>query len=492
MHEKFQPKEADPVFEKSRKIAKEKLKKITKESFTGFAVRAMNISEFEKAIANGRVEDGKEVYLPNHSYRGARYMHTDFDPHSLKSHIPTSFEDYQAQEAQTPYPGGDENQIFTKYLHQKNWENRVRDWTAAGISLSNMESFFSNIRDYEKLVKELRDIATETKDGFTGKDRRERTFKLMKEKMLKPYRPLVQHIADLQKIYDECVSRMREMGMSDELIAQIQEVLRRAEEQEVSFYDAREELIKIDWGEYNKLLAESKKLETEEDDVWAIENKRLVDSEKERTARGNPPRRNTANKAGEEAYWYSKKQEFLNNLHEYNPSTSYKEFKINADRYKKLNNLIGVFGELTEYLKFKPFFGKKEVARFIECVNDGEKLSQPGAVKDVLKALLQFKKMGKEGEYGVSALERGGQYDVVAVLDISSIGKPNPRIDSHNWGFTHLAEGDKKFEDAAAKILAVVALYGDPTLTEKLIRLSSHAKEAACPVFTSKGTQKFP
>lgn len=54
--------------ESSEAVARNKLEKITREEFSDFVVRAMSFLEFKDILKNGRIEDGKEVYMPNHFF----------------------------------------------------------------------------------------------------------------------------------------------------------------------------------------------------------------------------------------------------------------------------------------------------------------------------------------------------------------------------------------------------------------------------------------
>lgn len=470
MHEKFRPKETDPIFEQSRKTAKEKLDRIMDTSFIHFAVRAMNISEFEKVIADGRVEDGREVYLPNHYYQHDDYKvlpnRRSLHELSMEDHS-DQFENYKYQTERRPLPGGREWSTFAQYVHREDWAHRIGRQTLGGYLVNK-------ISRHAELMNELHSISAQTKGEAVGKDRRERILHLIKEKMLEPYQPLTQRFADLQKVYDERANWMQELGVSSESSTQIQEVLNEAE-RENSYDKTKSQLFEIrsrEKKEENKIY---EKLKDEEDKLWADEEKRQVDAEKKWVAQGNWIRRDTTDKGLEEHHWYLKKINFLDRLHKDKPSQLYKESKTEKRRWHELEKL---FQELEEYFEFKTRFGNKKMARFIECVKDENKLLQPGAVKDVLHALLQL-----SGDKGAR------HYNVAVILDISAVGKPNH---TSQWGFIHLSEEDKEPAAASAKILAVVGLYGDPVLTEKLVQLSSHAKEAACPVFTSKGTKKFP
>lgn len=83
-------------------------------------------------------------------------------------------------------------------------------------------------------------------------------------------------------------------------------------------------------------------------------------------------------------------------------------------------------------------------------------------------------------------------YDVALVLDINVINKANPKAGfSLPWGFVHVNDKEKETSKGNT-VLGVVCLKDDAELEQRLIQLSSHADQTACPVFAPQGEVLFP
>jgi hypothetical protein len=77
------------------------------------------------------------------------------------------------------------------------------------------------------------------------------------------------------------------------------------------------------------------------------------------------------------------------------------------------------------------------------------------------------------------------QYDVIVILDIKVIGKPNFRGGNQTWGYIHHDSDGKD-------IIGLVILKQDKELEEKVVSICLQGGSHACPVFNEKGELIFP
>ena len=99
--------------------------------------------------------------------------------------------------------------------------------------------------------------------------------------------------------------------------------------------------------------------------------------------------------------------------------------------------------------------------------------------------------------YAVASQRKGSmnnlfeQYQVAAVVDVRAVSKASNGLTGMPWGFIHAKNGEQE-RLSGENILGLIALHGDSLLIKKLVELSSNAGSASAPVFTRRGTRKFP